>query len=312
MGLVIGLGGGNAGGGGGAVASGLIQDMEGVTWTGTAEIAYKTITEFPGADCRYLTSLENMFKSCKSLVSVGDLKNNNNVISTYSMFIYCSSLQEAPFFDTSAVITMQTMFYYCDKLVKVPLYNTSSVTNMQAMFSNCSNLQEVPAFDTSAVTNMSSMFQYCSKLLTVPAFDTSKVNTMNSMFSQCYKLKTIPAFDTSEVTNTGSMFYYCGSLTSIGGTLDMIKVTSDGSASYMFTTCKLLETVNISNLGVSLDLSWCKVLSVDSVLFLFNNAQSGVSGKTIQLNSLVFDQLTEDQIAIATEKGFSVTSVVRS
>ena len=46
MGLTIGLGGGGnaGGGGGGVVAGGMIQDMAGVTWTGTAQITDKTIT----------------------------------------------------------------------------------------------------------------------------------------------------------------------------------------------------------------------------------------------------------------------------
>ena len=91
----------------------------------------------------------------------------------------------------------------------------------------------------------------------------------------------------------------------------MVSVTSEQyTKDYLLSSS--VVNVNIANLGVSLDLSYCKALSIDSVLFLFNNAKSGVSGKTIQLNSLVFDQLTEDQIAIATEKGFSVTSVVKS
>lgn len=131
------------------------------------------------------------------------------------------------------------------------------------------------------------------------------------MFQYCNALQSVPAFDTAKVTNMSFMFYSCGSLQTIGG-IDMINVTSDYDADNMLTNCKVLVTANISNLGVSLDLSYCKALSIDSVLYLFNNAKSGVSGKTIQLNSLVFDQLTEEQIAIATQKGFSVSSVVRS
>ena len=131
------------------------------------------------------------------------------------------------------------------------------------------------------------------------------------MFNGCEKLQIVPAFDTANVTSTSYMFMNCTSLHTIGG-INMIKVTSNSDASSMLYNCKQLVTANISNLGISLDLSYCKVLSIDSVLYLFNNAKSGVSGKTIQLNSMVFDQLTEDQIAIATEKGFSVSSVVRS
>lgn len=359
MGLVIGLGGGgNAGGGGGVVAGGLIQDMAGVKFTGSAEITDKTITEFSGADCRYCTDFTRTFYSLKELISVTGLKNTQNVVTTAEMFIGCKKLAYIEPFDTSNVTNMNNMFTSCC-IEEFPQIDTSNVTDMSYMFRDCVNLLrvqidtrnatdltsmfdgceriediilsstdhvkktyrmfafcksliEAPYVNTSLVKDMSYMFYYCSSLLTVPILNTSAVTNMYDMFYYCSSLQTVPAFDTSSVTYMSYMFYYCSSLKSIGGTLDMIKVTSDSNANYMFENCKLLETVKISNLGVSLDLSYCQVLSVDSVLYLFNNAKSGVSGKTIKLNSLVFDQLTEDQIAIATQKGFSVSSVVRS
>ena len=288
MGLLIGLGGGNAGGGGGGVvAGGLIQDMDGVEWTGTAQITDKTITEFPVSDFRYCTSLANLFYQCKSLVSVGELKNTGKLTSASFMFYNCSSLQSVPAFDTANVTDMSSMFNFCSALQTVPLFDTAKVTNIRYMFGGCSSLQSVHLFDTAAVNDMSGMFNNCSSL------------------------QSVPAFDTANVTKISYMLRGCSALQSVAG-INMINVTSEGNADYMFYGCTSIVTANIANLGVSLDLSWCKVLSIESVLFLFNNAKSGVSGKTIQLNSLVFDQLTEGQIAIATEKGFSVTSVVRS
>lgn len=238
MGLVIGLGGGgNAGGGGGDTL--FIQDMEGVTWSGTANISDTTITEFPGADFRHCTDLVSLFYNCKNLVSVGDMKNTNRV------------------------------------------------TNIDGIFDNCILLKYIKVFDTSAVTNMSFMFNKCSNFARFPLFNTDNISECSFMFNGCTSLHTIEF-------------------------LNMINVNNEDSCFKTFNDCRSLVTANIANLGISLDLSYCKVLSVDSVLYLFNNAKSGVSGKTIQLNSLVFDQLTEDQIAIATEKGFNVTSVVRS
>lgn len=240
MGLTIGLGGGNAGGGGGGgVAGGLIQDMAGVTWTGTAKITDKTITEFPGADFRDCTEIISLFYNCKNLVSVGEMK------------------------------------------------NTYRITNIDGLFDNCILLKSINVFDTSAVTIMAFVFNKCQHFERFPLLNTDNVHAYQFMFNGCTSLHTIEF-------------------------LNMINVNDEDRCFNTFKECTSLKTAKISNLGVSLDLSWCKVLSVDSVLFLFNNAKSGVSGKTIQLNSLVFDQLTEEQIAIATEKGFSVTSVVKS
>ena len=69
-----------------------------------------------------------------------------DLISTSYMFNNCSSLKEAPLFNTSQVTTMSHMFYGCSKLTTVPLYDTSKVTDMSSMFSGCSILTTLSGF----------------------------------------------------------------------------------------------------------------------------------------------------------------------
>lgn len=250
-----------------------------------------------------------------------------NDTSTYYMFCRCINLKEAPLFDTSKVTTMSNMFYMCSKLTNVPLYNTSNVENMSSMFSSCKGLTEVPLFDTSNVTNMNNMFNSCDKLTNVPLFDTSKVTDMGAMFTACSGLMRIPPFNTSNVTTFGSMFYNCQKLVEVP-LLDTSKVTSIG---YAFYNCSNLKSIGgFKNLGkaytrtttnysyYTIDLSYCNLLTHDSLMNVINNlydlnlTYNVAGGGKLYRQSLVLGatnlaKLTEEEIAIATNKGWTVS-----
>lgn len=103
------------------------------------------------------------------------------------------------------------------------------------------------------------------------------------MFYKCVSLETIPLFDTSNVTSMDSMFYNCTSLENIGG----------------FLNCK-----------VSLNLSYSTKLTNESLMNVINNLYdliaNGLSEQTLTLGSTNIAKLTEDEIAIATNKGWIV------
>ena len=101
------------------------------------------------------------------------------------------------------------------------------------------------------------------------------------------------------------MFCKCYKLESVSG-LDMQSATSEPTS--MFQGCAALVSCFIKNLKVSVSFKDSPILSKESVLYLFENAQTITSAKTITLHADVFAQLTDDEIAIATEKGFSVVS----
>ncbi|MBQ3029158.1 MAG: BspA family leucine-rich repeat surface protein [Lachnospiraceae bacterium] len=142
------------------------------------------------------------------------------------------------------------------------------------------NITEFPMVDTSKVTDMTRMFENCQSLQSIPKLDTSKVISMMYMFSVCKKLQSIPLLDTSNVTDMSLMFNNCASL----------------------LECEL------KGLKTTLSFKDSPLLSKESVLYIFENAQTVTTSQTITLHADVFAQLTEDEIAIATEKGFSVVS----
>ena len=67
--------------------------------------------------------------------------NKDNITNMYSMFSYCTSLEEINFinFNTNNVTNMSELFFDCPLLIELNLsnFNTNKVTNMNKMFYNC-------------------------------------------------------------------------------------------------------------------------------------------------------------------------------
>ena len=174
-----------------------------------------------------------------------------------------------------------------------------NITQAMNMFADCSYLTDLDLsnFDTSKVTNFSSMFYRCSSLTTIPQFDTSSGTDFGNMFYSCSSLTTIPQFDTSKGTNFGSMFERCSSLTDFGGLENLGQAYS--------TT----QSANYSN--YKLNLSTCTALTEQSLMNVINNlydiAAKGCNTQQLVLGSTNIAKLTAEEIAIATNKGFSVS-----
>ena len=191
-----------------------------------------------------------------------------------------SSFSKVPeWVDFDGVTNMISMFSDCYNLTTIPQIDTSSVTIMQNMFSDCYNLTTIPQIDTSSVTIMESMFTNCFQLTTIPQIDTSSVTIMQGMFYSCYNLTTIPQIDTSSVTNMSYMFYSCSSLADLGG---------------------------LMGLKCDIDLSSCP-LTHDSILNVINKAADvTASPKTLTLGSTNLAKLSDEEKAIATNKGWTL------
>jgi surface protein len=209
------------------------------------------------------------------------LKNSENIVDFSSLF-YNTSFTEALYFDTSNATNMVNMFANNSGLTSVPIYNTTNVVYMGSMFYNCKNLQSVGLFDTSNVIDMNSMFKYCEILETIPQFNTSNVTNMKEMFSYCKNLHTLPLLNFSSATDLYRMFYGCSNLANLGG---------------------------FDGLRYPIDLSPSKVITRDSMINVFNSLGQAISqgGTNIIIAQAVYNNLTADDIAIATNKGWTVS-----
>lgn len=204
--------------------------------------------------------------------------------------------------DTSSVIDMWSMFFGCNNLTTIPQLDTSNVTNMREMFRNCSRLTNIPQLDTSKVTNMEDMFDNCNNLTTIPKLDTSNVTDMSYMFYQCNKLTNIPLLDTSNVTDMGTMFAGCNNLTAIPN-LNASKATSISS---IFDGCNMLTSIGMYGFTRSINISRT-ALEHDAIVAFLNQAGTAYnSSQKITLGSTKLALLSDDEKAIATNKGWTL------
>ena len=210
--------------------------------------------------------------------------------STGFLFEGCKSLKYiTSITGTESITDMRFMFDACPSLTSIPPMDTKNVSIMSSLFSGCSSLTTVPQMDTSSATNLSGMFSGCSSLTNVPQMDTSRALSMSMMFSGCESLTSIPLLDCSSITNTSAPFGYMrlDKLTDLGGFKDL-KVSWSSN---------FLERVPNA--------------TVESLMNVINNlydlTANGLSGKTLKFGTTNLNKLTADQIAVATNKGWTLT-----
>lgn len=168
-------------------------------------------------------------------------------------------------------------------------------TNMQYACINATKLIEGPHINTSSTTTFENTFNGCSELITIPQYDTSKATSFATMLSSCSKLYSIPALDCSSLTTISSLVGY-GSITGLchlGGFINLgaqksLSGTTSGFLDYMpnLTKDSLLNVIN----------------------GLYDRASAGYSVIKIKMLSYQLSVLTDEEIAIATNKGWTLTT----
>lgn len=205
--------------------------------------------------------------------------------------------KEVPLINLGSYTSAQAMFYNCENIETIPLLNTSNIKNMNGIFYNCIKLKTIPLLDTSSVTNMSAAFAYCESLESVPSLNFSNVTNMDSTFAYCEGLQTIPKIDTSKVVNINGAFVDCLELVNVGGFQNLGSSYTVGAAS------------NYENYKLALGRS--TKMSHDSLINIINNlydiASKGCNPQTLNIGATNLAKLTDEEIAIATNKGWTVS-----
>lgn len=254
------------------------------------------IKKLPVVDTSVLRVATNMFSGYYNLQEV-PLIDTSDVRTMNYMFSNCSSLTEVPLLDTSLVTEMNSMFNNCSKLTTIPLFNTSNLTSMNRMFSGCNVIDNLPLLDTSAVTRMVYTFNNCFELKKFPEINTQNVTSFNSTFYNCATLYEVPALNVSKATDINQMFLLCKKLKDFGGLINL------GEA---YTTS---SPANYSNYKLTLNDS--PELTHDSLMNVINNLYDiktkGCNVQGLVLGSTNMEKLTSEEIAIATERGWSVS-----
>ena len=176
------------------------------------------------------------------------------------------------------------------------------ITNFNYMFYNCRYISTIPFIDTSSATTMDYMFHDCYVLTSVPELDTSKVISMTQMFYGCDGLTSIPLFNTSKAVDMAQMFAYCSNITEIPA----FDCSSVKNMTNMFNNCASITKIHMKNISASINLSSCTKMTRDALLEVLNNLNTVTLSYKLTLGTTLLAKLTEEDKAIATNKGWTL------
>ena len=203
------------------------------------------------------------------------------------------------------------------------------VKYISMFYQSGSKLKEAPYFKINDGADVSYLYRDCFSLTKGnPLMDFSKAKNVTELYYGCNQITEIPSHDFSSSTSLASLCYNCKALISVG----LLKCgLNNQGASNIFRNCTQLVNVGgLENLGsgytwkstnfssYKLDLSDCTLLTHDSLMNIINNlydlniAYDVANGGTLYTQSLVIaiecqSLLSDDEIAIATNKGWNVS-----
>lgn len=266
------------------------------------------------------------FRTAIDIVNKSDAKNVDltmispkNETSLASLFYKNTNIVHinASNWDTSNITSLAFTFASTENLESVNFaeWDVSNVTSFFGMFDASPKIEniDVSKWNTSSATNMAWMFNSNNlQSLDVSNFNTSKVTNMFAMFSGSKSLTRldISNFDTSKVLDFGRVFSYwgtvCEELNISGLNLTKCKFMelTFQSTSFKVIRCDGLKLPNIDMSTIGLDSS--TALTVDSIVGLLNALPQSDKGYSFKIGSDNIAKLSDDQKAIATNKGWTL------
>jgi len=159
-------------------------------------------------------------------------------------------------------------------------------------------------FAYSKLTNVAQMLEDCGVVL-----DTSGVTSFNDFASYSNTLTRLPEISTIGASSLNGIFYNCAVL----ATIDKLIFKSDGSQTWATTAFQGLPSLkNIvieGKIGASLSLANSSKLTYVSLISIINalyDYSDTDATKTLTLHATAKAKLSDSDIAIATEKGWTI------
>ena len=265
-----------------------------------------------GEDAGYATGYDTGYtEGAASVNSVKALLDYTG--STQNLFSYLTGGQELltdeklqkliKYDDTEKVTHMERMFFCQGLLTSIPLLNTRSVSNMAYMFSGTTTLAPPfskggtpPLFDTSYVTDIENMFDApgaqaspitrSNNMTALPLYDFSRVIHCGYFLRGCRSLQSVPALDFKNLDNTSSDFAY--------------KSWAEYSG---------IEEIHIVDIHYNFNISFSTEFTREALVEIIGNLRDMTgyaSSRTLTMGATNLAKLTEDDIAVATDKNWTV------
>ena len=247
------------------------------------------VTKEETLDVGQVTSLINTWSNCASLVNLN--------LSGW---------------DVSQVTNLTNTWQNCTSLVNLNLsgWDVSQVTSLNYTWNNCASLVNLnlSGLDVSQVTSLSNTWQNCASLvnLNLSGWDVSQVTSLSNTWQNCTSLVNLnlSGWDVSQVTSLSNTWYNCISLVNLNlSGWDVSQVTSLTSTWY---NCTSLVNLGPAIIRANFSLSNSMYLTIDSLVAQLEALPTVTIPTTITIGSKNQSKLTEEQIKIATDKGWTV------
>lgn len=181
------------------------------------------------------------------------------------------------YFDIDKVNSFNYIYAYSN-VTSTPSYHFGWLSSLNGTWFNCQYLTSVPHFNTENVTDFQNTWANCSYLLTIPPLNFKGAVNISGCFNGCNSLISLPYMNLSSVTDASNAWMGCDNLTTLGG---------------------------FGAIMTNFELSGSPNLTVDSLMNVINQAAT-VIGKTMNLGSTNLAKLTDEQKAVATNKGWTL------
>ena len=212
-----------------------------------------------------------------------------NLRSLSGTMAYCPNLKTANLsgWKPKNAVNLYRLFFYTTKLERFVLDDASiPVSSIEDMFLGCNFLTE---FDPTKIITTN-----CTK--------------MNRAFYGCYAITSmdLSSWDLGKCTTVSQIFHACKELTSVKFNQGANAITN---AENMFSQCPKLTYLEPPMLDkvttATLDFSSCP-LDAGSAVRIMNNLGTSTTSQVLKFSATTLASLTEDQIAIAANKGWTV------
>ena len=218
----------------------------------------------------------------------------------------CSRLKRMPtLMEVDEVVDISYMCLSCTSMTSAQLPIMAKVTTAASAFNGCVLLESLEIGGLPLCKHMNSLVSGCKALKSLSLGDCSNVESIEQMVVGCVNLTDVTAVFGGSLKSINMAFYGCSSLRKIDAIIDLSECRDAVNA---FNGCTSLEEVRLKGLKVSLDLSACTKLSMDSVRYLLENVQE-VSSQRIDLNRKLLETNEEalgDLGDTASEKGWTI------
>ena len=218
----------------------------------------------------------------------------------------CSRLKRMPtLMEVDEVVDISYMCLSCTSMTSAQLPIMGKVTTAASAFNGCVLLESLEIGGLPLCKHLNSLVSGCKALKSLSLGDCSNVELIDQMAVGCVNLTDVTAVFGGSLKSMNMSFYGCSSLRKVDAIMDLSECGDVGNA---FTNCTSLEELRLKGLKVSIDLSACTKLSIDSARYLLENVQT-VSGKRIDLSRKLLEANEEalgDLGDTASDKGWTI------